>query len=520
MTRFPATISMLWVIVMIAASSQPCFSGTPGLRSNALLDRKSNTARLLYPIADTNSKQSAVSYIQEGDLLKAVYPNGETAWTNRIAGTGLFGGFDFDQDGWPDLGFVLRKPTGRIENKHPIHTTQLFLIHGKTGEALEATEPLEDKWWPAFGYPTEQWNQSGLLFGAHIPVVSLAPFYATQGFFCRYAGGQFQKDRYEYPSTPAYDKAYRNAKTNAYETAYRNAKTNAYSQPWCYVENSHVNNGLFVRVNGQDRLLFFTSARVVQYAVTAFGPEQLVCDHPFLNGNREALAGRQYGLVSVDPAAGQVVTIMAGTHAFSVYSDLKAGKLAYDAWGAIERHVTRYDAATDTLDHRFYSYAHDNKDGDKYRNRVVYPNTVYIPGKSGQASRLAYNVYQDGQWQLHISKPGSTADEIVRPGVFLWDIVSRDGQPHLVASPTRPPDADNGYFPRWQTDLYIWDDTRRNLTPLDSMENVIPHLLPAFREGGKSTTYGSLFPVLRVEEDGEERLLLEQQDGQLVLEGE
>lgn len=507
MTRIPATTLFL-VLAMIVMSGQLCRSGMPGLRDNALFDRKSNTARLLYPVADPHLKQPAVSFIQEADRLEAVYPNGETAWTRRTAGSNLFGGFDFDQDGWPDLGFVLRKPTGRQEGDHPIHTTQLFLVRGKTGETLEATDPLEDKWWPAFGYPTEQWTQSTLLFGAQTSVFSLAPFYATQGFFCRYASGQFQKDRYAYPSTPAYDQAY------------RNARTNAYSQTQCYVENSHVNNGLFVRVNGQDRLLFFTSSRVVQYAVAPFGPGQLLCDHPFLNGNREALAGRQYGLVSVDPAASHVVTIVAGAHAFSVYSDLKAGKLERDPWGALERHVTRYDAATDTLDHRFYSYARDHGDGDKYQNRVVYPNTVYIPGKPGAASRLAYNVYRDGQWQLHISKPGSTADEIVRPGLFLWDILSRDGQTQLVASPTPPPDANHGYFPRWQTELYVWDDIHRSLMLLDSMEDVIPHLLPAFREGGKTTSYGYLFPVLRVEEHGEERMLLEQQDGQLILEGE
>lgn len=506
MTHFPST-TLLLGIAMIVASGQLCRSGTPSLRGNAIFDRKSNTARLIYPVSDMLSKQSAVSYIKDGDVLKAIYPNGEPAWTRRIEGTDLFGGFDFDRDGWPDLGFVVRKPTGRKEGDHPIHTTQIFLVRGKTGEALEATEPLEDKWWPDFGYPTEQWTPSALLFGGPTPVISLAPYYANRGFFYRYVGGQFKKYRYEYPSTAAFDKAY------------QNARSNAYGQTQCYVENAHVNNGLFLTVNGQVRLLFFTSCRVVQYDVAQFGPRQLVCDHPFLNGNREALAGRQYGLVSVDPAAGHVVTIVAGAHAFSVYSDLKAGKLAYDVWGGIERHVTRYDAAADELDHHFYSYAHDNGDGDKYRNRVVYPNTVYIPGKPGSASRLVYNVYNDGQWQLHISKPASTADEIVHPGLFLWDILSRDGQTQLVASPTHPPDADNGYFPRWQTEIYAWDDARRRLMLLDSMNDVIPHLLPAFREGDKSTT-GSLFPALRIEKDGEEKLLLERQDGKLVLEGE
>ena len=32
-----------------------------------------------------------------------------------------------------------------------------------------------------------------------------------------------------------------------------------------------------------------------------------------------------------------------------------------DAWGGIERHVTLYDTATNTLDDHFFSLAHDRK---------------------------------------------------------------------------------------------------------------------------------------------------------------
>lgn len=498
------------VLLMVMFGGQPCLAGPSGLQGNAWLDRKANTARVLYPIAGTSGAPTFVSFVLEGSALKAVFPNGKTAWSVEIAGKDYCGGFDFDQDGWPDLGFVVYKPTARREGTHTIHTTQFFLVRGKTGEILDVTSPLEDKWWPDLGYPTEQWLRSALLFGAGTAVFSLAPYYATEGFFHRYAGGRFQKDRYVYPSTPAYDQAYRNDRTNAYAAGQ------------CFVENSHLNNGLFIRVNGKDRLLFFTSSRVVQYAVAPFGPDQLVCDHPFLNGNRTELAGRNYGLVAVDPAAGHVVTIIAGTPAFSVYQDLKARKLFYDPWGSIERHVTRYDAAADRLDHRFFSYAHDNGDGHKYQNRIVYPNCVYIPGPPGRASRLAYNVYRDGQWHLHVSQPGSTADEIVLPKVFLWDIIARGARTLLVVSPTRPPrdpEADSGYFPLWQTDLVSWDESGRRVTPVNSFRNAIPHLLPAFREGGRSATQGVLYPVLRVGKDGG-RLLLERRDGQLFLEGE
>jgi hypothetical protein len=474
------------------------------------LDSTSNTARVLYPIADPSSRQRAVSYIAEGGTLRAVFPDGQTKWAVPLKGSNLFGGFDFDGDGWIDCGFIVRKPTGETRGSHTMKTTQLYLVRGKTGEILEVTEPLEDTWWPNLGYATEQWSQSSPLFGRGTPGFALAPYYAGHGFFYRYENGGFIKERYEYPSTPAYD------------VAYRNAKANAYGQSHSYIQNSHVGNGLLVKVHGQDRLLFFTSSRVVEYAVTAFGPEQLVCDHPFLNGNRADLAGRHYGLVALDPALNTRVTLVAGTSASSVYRDMKTGSKEADPWGAIERHVTIYDFVSDSLDHRFYSSAHDHGDGDKYQGRVVYPNGIYIPDKPGQPSRIAYNVYQDGQWHLHISKPGSTSDEVVLPDLFLWDIIDRRQHTELIISPAvrpREPDADSGYFPSWRTDVYAWHEPTRTLTPVDSVDGAIPHLLPAFREGDKTATGGSLFPVLRVYEDGEEKLLLERRDGSLFLEG-
>jgi hypothetical protein len=446
----------------------------------------------------------------EGRTLKAVFPDGAAKWTTTIRGADLFGGFDFDNDGWIDLGFIVSTPTKETYQGHTLQTTQLFLVRGKTGEVVDITRPLLDKWWPKLGYPTSQWAGSSLLFGSRTPVFSLAPFYAERGFFHRYANGTFVKDQFVYPSTPAYDSTYRHAKPNAYENGFS------------YIENSHINNGLFVQVNGQERLLFFASGRVVQYAAGAFGSEQLLCDHPFLNGGRKDLAGRGYGVVALDPAS-NIVTLVSGTHTYSVYLDMKAGTKKADPWGSIERHVTVYDYVKDSLDHRFFSSAHDHGDaGDQYQRRVVYPANIYIPTKPGQASRIAYNVYQDGQWHLHISEPGSTADRLVLDGQFLWDIVECAGQTQLVMSPaiaSSRSDLEAGYFPAWSTGMQTWDEASQRLISAGSIEHAIPHLLPKFREGDKSTSYGSLYPVLTVDEHGEQTLLLERRDGRLFLRG-
>ena len=55
-------------------------------------------------------------------------------------------------------------------------------------------------------------------------------------------------------------------------------------------------NGLIV----DDRVVFFTSARVVAYSLSALSSDQLLDDTPFLSGGRTDIAGRNYGLVLHD----------------------------------------------------------------------------------------------------------------------------------------------------------------------------------------------------------------------------
>lgn len=386
-----------------------------------------------------------------------------------------------------------------------VGTTQMFLIRGKTGEVLEATEPLEDIWWPSLGYSTEQWLCSCLLFGSHTPVFSLAPYYAQFEncvcHFYRYQNGSFDKDWYYiYPSCPSYD------------AAYVNDQPNAYGQGHSYMQYSHVNNGLFVNVSGQDRLLFFTIGRVVQYAVEPFGPYQLLYDYPHLNGGRTDLAGRHYGSVQIDPAVNNLVTNVAGSYTNTVYTDMKTGTLETDPAGSIERHVTIYDFVNNSLDHRFFSYCHDGGWLAKsWEGRVVYPKNIYAPTNPGQPSRLFYNVLVGGHWYLHISEPGSTTDKYVLTDLFCWDIIELNGVTRCIISPSTT------NFPLWQTGIYTWHEDTLSLTLDVLIPDAIPHLQWKFREGDKSTSHGWLYPVLTVYEGGQERLLLERQDGTLFV---
>src|SRR5262249_16850896 len=148
------------------------------------------------------------------------------------------------------------------------------------------------------------------------------------------------------------------------------------------------------------RLLFFTSVRVLQYKVGPLASDQLLVDHPFLSGGRTDIAGRNKGLVVRDPYYPDYVFLLAGVDTSTVLNNRLAHQLISSPWAHIERHVTIYNFVTNVLEDRFYSYAHDNHDGNQYQQRVVYPPHPFLPGASGQPSRTAYNVYANEHWFL------------------------------------------------------------------------------------------------------------------------
>jgi hypothetical protein len=460
----------------------------------------------VYPVRDRDAAVKAVAFDRKAGVLTAYDPH-RVLWSNRIGDGQVFGGFDFNGDGWLDLGVARSQDTGENCGTKPVHATWLDLIDGKTGRLIpHLTPPTRSKCWdfrtpadrdPAKNYPTEQWTTLSVLFGEGTNTLAVLLYYAQDGEFLTYRpdGGDFARRRFLFPSTAAFDAAYRGR---------------ARPSPWhpgtSFHQNAHTANGLIVAAPGGPRLVFFTSGRVVQYAVNAPSPGQLLADCPFMSGGRSDLSGRNYGLVMRDGRL-PLVVLVAGTGANSVYSDMLSGKQQFDDWGQIERHVAVYNLQTNRIDDRFFSYAHDNHDANKYEGRVVYPAESLLPTAPGAPSRLAYNVYQAGRWYFHVSRPGASPDARIYKDLFVWDVrdLDGDGVKEVVASPAHDdtdPDVPGYYFVKWRTAIYHWDEANETLVGVKTFPGVIPHLVAAFREPTRTTSMGYLYPALTTVRDG------------------
>lgn len=439
----------------------------------------------------------AVGYRVTGGQLRAYDQDGVQLWARSTTGTQLSGGYDFDADGWPDVAVVISAATGGTCGVTPLTTTTLHFYQGATGTQHTPLSPLADICWSFPGttpYPTRQWSELAPLWGDETSTLFTSPYYATTSWYLGFGGGSFNTaGALYYPSTSSYDATYTNAQPNTYPTGTD------------YIQYAHVANGLITSVGGQNRAVFWTSGRVAQYSIGALSSSQLVADRPYLTGGRTDIAGRNYGLVGVDPGSSSSIVLLSGTSNYSLYQDAITGTQTYDIWGGIERHVSIYDAAANTVQDRFFSYAHDNNDGHRYQNRVSYPAHPFVQ-RSG-ASRLAYNVFRDGRWRLHVSQPGSTASLYELDDVFLWDIADLDGDgtPEWLISPTRNPAEPIGpayYFPKWQTSAYHWDETALTLTSIASFPGVIPHLQRSFTTANTTSSDGSLAAVPIVGDTG------------------
>ena len=480
------------------------------------LRRADDTVLPLYPVGDGTGAVRAVAFAWDGTTLEALDQDGRPLWSAAPGAGPLAGGMDFDADGWPDLVLAQSAPTGEVCGTTPTVDTRLTAVRGVSGEVLaDLVAPLRDLCW-TFGtttYPTSQWTIGTVLFGAGTPALALSPYYATTSWFASWDGAGFATETFHYPSSAAYDSSY----------------TADLPNPWgtgtSYLASSHVANGLIAEVAGVPRLVFFTSGRVVHYAVGPPGPGQLLRDAPYLTGGRTDLAGRNYGLVAVDPQDPDLLVLLAGASSWTVHDDLVRAAMVSDPWGQIERHVTVHRLSTGAVDDRFYSYAHDASDGHQYEGRVVYPAGPFVRTGSGGPSRLAYNVYAGGHWWLHVSQPGSTADAQALRGRFLWDVrdLDGDGSDEWISSPVElpgDPDVPGWYFPRWRTDVLRWDEATETLTLLATHEGAIPQLVAAFRRPDRTASQGYLYPVLTVSDPAtcEARLVLRAADGTLRFE--
>ena len=250
----------------------------------------------------------------------------------------------------------------------------------------------------------------------------------------------------------------------------------------------------------------------MQYEIKIRGLANLLADRPYLTGGRKDLVGRNYGWVSQDPGAPDRIVLLAGTSTQSVFSDLIQGKLVTDPWAGIERHISVYNLRTNLIQDRFFSYAHDNNDGNKYQNRVVFPANGLIATGRG-ASRLAYSVYVGGRWYFHISQPGSTVDKYRLKDTFLWDVrdLDGDGKQEIIVSPTRypnQPDVPGYYFPKWETRVYHWQESTLRLLAKKTYKGAIPYLRASFRKNRRTSSQGFLYPALTAWKQNKSHLVL------------
>lgn len=478
----------------------PVFVHAPNV--NAMLD--GTTLLPLYPAKGPGF----VAFRRDADAVTALREDGTTLYTAKVRAGALFGGFDVDGDGFPDFGVAAREDAGEVCGAIAMQNTWLDLHAGATGALLAGTPKSKDLCW-TFGttiYPTQQWTDLGVLFGDETKTVALSPYYAKIAQYATWGGSAFTYQELDYPSTAAFD-------------LYTQAKTNAYGSGK-HTDNPHVANGLILRVKSEQRLVFFTSSRVVQYGLEGRSVGQLRVDHPFLTAGRTDLVGRDYGLVARDPGDEGLLALVSGTSIYSVYADMVSGKMEFDPWGQIERHVTVYDPATDVLDDRFYSYAHDGGDAKKYEGRVAYPDHPFLRRAAGR-SRLVYDVYEGGHWYVHVSTPGATADAWKLRGAVVWDVrdLDGDGVDEVLLSPVElptDPDVPGYYFPKWQTQIAHLATDEKSFTIARTLEG-IPELVPFFRDARRTTSFSALYPVATVGVGGKARLVLRKADGTRAL---
>lgn len=471
---------------------------------NAMI-RASGDLVALHDVSDAAYPAGKVAFVLEaGVRLTALSPDDTTVWSVETDAIAVTGGFDLDRDGWPDLALV--HATGVAScNADVVSDRHLELVSGATGATLATWMMARDICWtfPTSAYATQQWTTLGVLFGNGTSFLALQTQYETQGFFAAWDSAS---------SALATSYAYVFPSTSQYAT-YAAALPNAYGGT-AWVENAHVANGLVLARGGEEHVVFFTSARLVEYRAAPYGPMQLVRDRPFVA--RTDIAGRNYGLVTLDPSMPSRLVLLGGTDARTVLADRIAGARVTDAWGAIERHVVVHDLDSGALTQRFYSYAHDDGDGRQYEGRVVYPASPWVRSPRGEASRFAYDVFSGGRWHLHVSRPASTEDETVLDDLFLWDIrdLDGDGADEWIVSPAET--SGDRYMPRWRTQIGRWDGAAGLV--VTSEHDGLPELVPTFRRGDASTSRGQLevAPIVR-DADGATALVLRRADGTRVL---
>ncbi len=480
----------------------------PGV--NALLLPNQTAPLPLYRLAAPVGTTTAIAFAYDGTTLEAFDQRAASLWKKAVGPGAMFGGFDADGDGVVDVALVRATELPTACYGKPLHERTIDVVLGKDGTLFpKIVPPLSDICWN-FGYATEQWSVLAALFGRGSRDLVLVPQYTStnanalntydvgRAFVFGLEGGGFVKrGEMIMPTTPAYD-------------ALPLAQPEPHGSGTDYCAASHVPNGMVVGQGAATRLLFFTSGRAVQYDMTT--PYALTADRPWLTAGRKDLVGRNYGLVMPDPAAPERVLLVNGATTHALFADMLSGTMTEDPYGGIERHVAVYDAKANTVDDRFFSYAHDGNDAFLYEGRLTHPNGAWVQ------SRAIFDVYQGGHWHTIVTTPGGTATAFDARDLFVWDVrdLDGDGELDVVATPSRDPsdpDVPGYYFVKWRTVLMRWDEPSKTLVPKRTIAGAIPWLVASFRDFERSSSGGFLYPALTVAQGSAPALVLRQSDG-------
>ncbi len=434
------------------------------------------------------------------------------AQTISVVGTG-----DLNGDGLADVASVQTAPGAMPCATGALDRTLTILSGADPSVVLYTSSPLPDACISLNGAAPSAYISvwDGALDIGAPGALALAPQYYSEGWFLDGGGGTF------YTAETAAFASYTAARPMLQPSAQGNSYA-PFQQPL---------NGMIATIAGQPRYVATTSGRFLQFAIAPLSASQLIADSPFLA--RPDIVGRNYGLLEQDTGGDPgKISLIAGTAANDLYSDVMAGSASNtvtgtDLWAAIERHVSVLDAPSGAVVQKFYSYAHDDTDGDTYRNRITYPSYAKLPAHAGP-SRLIYNVFDGSTWNIQITEPGGVQSATILAGYYVWDVIPRGAdEVDVLASPidtgrvVEVPDhvvtgtstvgswRAASYFPQLTTTVFRWTRDHEQLEQLTSFAG-IPRLDLGFpRRATESASSGRLFPSLRaVGETGQVVLLI------------
>tara|TARA_Y100000310_G_scaffold287099_1_gene311780 strand:- start:2637 stop:4202 length:1566 start_codon:yes stop_codon:yes gene_type:complete len=455
----------------------------------------------LYKVNDYDASNAYIYFLyhqlKSPKTLEARDEENTLLWSREIRDNALSitGGFDFNEDGWPDLatvvrgeqiydknGQLLRCGSGGKNSRQLIKTSFLVLYNGRTGHEHRVVSPLKDYCFPntndSTSYIVRRYYDNSIIFGKNSRTIVISPDYNPQQWFFTFNGTTFQSESLVFHSSPQFEEYYKH--TNQY---------------WglSYKANLNGINGLLVE-NGT-RYVLFSYGRLLHYEVGPYRKEQLLWDaHDFRNHIEEdRYAYRTKGKVQVDSAYPQNVALIGGTNSLTFFWDNINGVRKSDPYGGLHRRFLIHNTLDLSYEDRFFSQTDATHQEGQYNGRIIYPSNVFLTIQKGSPSRVMYNVYENNKWYLHISKPNVTEDESILDNQFVWDIRDIDGDEveEIIVSPTNP---QKPYFVQNLTNIYHWDENRLQLDSIKTVQG-IPNLSSRFPSTTTRDSRGYLSPA-------------------------